>query len=147
VGATEIALHCWVGSAPPAGTFNPEWKHLVLCAVEYQPPASNWPRLQVHHCPLDDDGSPMTDQERKLALAMGRRASRLIARREGCLFTCAQGLNRSSLVASLALLPLLGLPPRAVIGLVRHARGPRALRNPDFVRLLEGQAQNQALMA
>jgi protein-tyrosine phosphatase len=53
------------------------------------------------------------------------------------------GLNRSSLVASLALLRTTGLPPRAVIGLVRAARGPQALRNPDFLNLLEQQTRAQ----
>lgn len=137
MGATEVAMYCWVGSAPPPGTRNPEWQHLVLCAMEYQPPAANWPNMRVHHCPLDDSGVPMTDRERELALAMGRRVARYVARREGCLITCAQGLNRSSLVAALGLMPVLRIPPRAVIGLVRHARGPRALSNPDFVQLIE----------
>ncbi len=141
MGATEVAMHCWVGSAPPPGAGHPEWQHLILCAVEYQPPARLWPRMQVHHCPLNDDGTPMTDAERAIALDTARRMTRIIARRQGCLFTCAQGLNRSSLVAGLSLVPILGIPPQAIVGLIRNARGPNALRNPDFVRLLEQQAR------
>lgn len=135
--ASEVATGLWVGKMPPAGLYKRYWKHLVLCAQEYQPPADFFPRMQVHHCPLDDSGAPMTDVEAEIALLFADRVARWVKRGEGVLVTCAQGMNRSGLVAALALMRVVPMPPKAAIELVRRARGRYALSNPDFVRLIE----------
>jgi protein-tyrosine phosphatase len=50
---------------------------------------------------------------------------------------CQAGLNRSSLVATRALI-LSGLPPDAAIELIREKRSPACLCNPAFEEWLRG---------
>jgi len=76
-------------------------------------------------------------------------ASRAVARiyRTGgfrILVTCAQGRNRSGLVVALALLEL-GASPKDAIGAVRQARGPHALSNAWFVKLIHEAAGRRFL--
>lgn len=87
---------------------------------------------------------PLVDDEEPMALRLQqatRQTARLVARlvpNQSVLITCERGLNRSALVAALALFEL-GRSPTEAEQLVRAARGPLALRNEQFLRMLHGE--------
>ena len=132
----EVAPGLFVGSKPAPG------RHgcvdaIVLAAMEYQPPADLFPGAEVLHAPLDDDPSrQMREDEIALAAkAAGRVARRLRAGRR-VLVTCAMGLNRSALIAALAMHDVFGMGADEIVIRLRRARGVWALSNPNFERLL-----------
>lgn len=115
-----------------------DWKRLskyalwVACAEECNPYYAENSGSLTLWCPLDD-----TDPPRKGDLAKAGAASALVAgvlsAGHPVLVTCQAGLNRSALVAGLALRQL-GMPGRAVIDNIRMERGQRALGNKAFER-------------
>lgn len=133
---SEVAPGLFVGSKPAPG------RHacvdaIVLAAIEYQPPADLFPGAEVIHAPLDDDPRrPMREDEIATATrAAGRVARRLRAGRR-VLSTCAMGLNRSALVAAIAMHDVYGMGADEIVARLRRARGPWALSNPNFERLV-----------
>lgn len=108
---------------------------LVLAAEEHQPAGATPERTWC--LPLRDDEEPMAPE----LLALVRRAAIDVADMVelgppcSALVTCAMGLNRSGLVAALALREL-GYSADEAIQFVREARGPLALTNEEFVRLV-----------
>lgn len=137
MGANEVVRNVWQGDAPPAGMHPKRWRHLYLCADEYQPPASLYPGMRVHRCPLDDSLMGLSRKDLDRAIRCGLEAARHASSGEPVLVTCAQGRNRSGLVSAVAVRAITGLSSREAIMLVRRARGPHALSNPAFVRYLE----------
>ncbi len=123
----------WVGGAPPFDRDLPDFDVLVLCARELQPE-----HLAFHgyviRCPIPDD--VLTSPEIRLVMGTARLvADSLIARRH-ILVTCSAGMNRSALVASLALAHVTRLSADALIRIMRTRRHPSALYNPHFQGLL-----------
>lgn len=55
---------------------------------------------------------------------------------DGVISTCAAGLNRSALISAFAVMKLTDLSSKSVIKMIRKARGPDALHNPSFVRVI-----------
>jgi protein-tyrosine phosphatase len=137
VDADRVAAGLFVGSAPDPGHYR--WIHvLVLCAQEYQPPREAYPGVAVVRVPLDDDPSrKMTKREISRAVSGGRTVARYLGSGHRVLVTCAQGWNRSGLVAGIAMLERWNMDPDEVVGRVRAARGDYALSNPRFVELIE----------
>jgi protein-tyrosine phosphatase len=91
----------------------------------------------VLHAPLDDDPSRQL-REDEIALAVktaGRVARRLRAGRR-VLVTCAMGLNRSALIAALAMHDVFGMEADEIVTRLRSARGAWALSNPHFEKLV-----------
>lgn len=133
---SEVVPGLFVGSKPAPGRHE-DVDVIVLAAEEYQPPADLFPGAEVIHAPFDDDPSrPIRQDEIVTATkAASRVASRL---REGhrVLSSCAMGLNRSSLVAALAMHEVWGMGAEEIIERIRQARGEFALSNPNFERLL-----------
>lgn len=108
---------------------------VVHCAQEIQP-VGPLPRGRVMIW------APFADTKRELGAETTARvleAARSVhlARRQGrrVLVACAMGLNRSGLVTGLAL-RLAGASPEHAVALVREARGPDALSNESFERLV-----------
>lgn len=133
---SEVVPGLFVGSKPAPGRHE-DVDVIVLAAEEYQPLADLFPGAEVIHAPLDDDSSrPIRQDEIVTATkAASRVASRL---REGrrVLSSCAMGLNRSSLVAALAMHEVWGMGAEEIIERIRQARGELALSNPNFERLI-----------
>lgn len=106
----------------------------VACAMEYSP----YDYADLTHmtlwCPMDD-----TEPARPKDLDMAVQASGLVAavlnQGQDVLCTCALGLNRSSLVAGLAL-KRLGWSTNAVVEAIMDERGDMALSNRDFLHAI-----------
>ena len=135
-GLSEVVKGLFVGSKPPPG------RHagvdvIVLAAMEYQPSAALFPGTEVLRVPLDDDPSrPLREDEVADALKAGGRVARRLLAGRRVLVTCAMGLNRSGLVAALAMHEVHGMSADEIITKLRLARGAWALSNPNFERLL-----------
>jgi len=136
VSRSEVIPGLYVGSKPTPG------KHdgidaIVLAAMEYQPPAHLFPGTEVIHAPLDDaPGRRMREDEIAIATKAADRVARLLRAGRRVLVTCALGLNRSSLVAALAMHDVYGMSADEIVKKLRRARGMWALSNPNFEKLL-----------
>jgi len=136
VDASEVIPGLFVGSKPPPG------KHggvdaIVLAAMEYQPPAHLFPGVEVIHAPLDDaPGRRMREDEIVTAAHAAKRVAKLLRQGRRVLSTCQMGLNRSSLVAALAMQEVYGMSADEIVVRLRRARGRWALSNPNFEKLL-----------
>ncbi len=132
-----VAPLLWIGSKPTAEACK-HFDTVVLCAQELQ--HIKLPGCHVVHAPLDDSGPPPTKREVRTALSAGRTVHRRLKQGKNVLVTCQMGVNRSSLVAAIALL-LDGMPADKAIRLIRRKRHPRIdmvpLSNPHFVQLIK----------
>ena len=132
----EVARNLFVGRRPIPGPRS-DVDTIVLTAMEYQLPASLFPGIEVLHVPLDDDPQrPMRPEEIEGAIFTGQRVARRLRMGKRVLSTCAMGLNRSSLVAALAMSDAYGMGLDEIVERIRNARGAWALSNPHFVQLL-----------
>ena len=122
------------GSVPTQGSpLHAMFDSVVLCAEEHQDIAL--PGIEVIHAPFDDSGHGPTPAEVQIAWRAARRVVRRLRTGKRVLVTCAMGWNRSGLVVGFVLITL-GLAPAQAIDVIRMARGPTALSNKHFVRLL-----------
>jgi protein-tyrosine phosphatase len=140
--AHEVHPGLFVGSMPREGSIIPA-DLLVLCAMEYQPPArmflgrSGSP-LRVLHAPFDDS-TAYTAAMHRVAHGAARKVAETLKAGGTALVTCAEGRNRSALVAGLAMVRL-GVPGRLTVQHIRTRRHPPrggfALSNPAFADVL-----------
>lgn len=134
--ASEIIPGLFVGSKPSPGRHD-GIDAIVLAAMEYQPPAHLFPDIEVIHAPLDDaPGRRMREDEIEIASRAAKRVARLLREGRRVLSTCQMGLNRSSLVAALAMHDAYGMSADEIITRLRRARGSWALSNQNFEKLL-----------
>jgi protein-tyrosine phosphatase len=130
----QVAPHLWVGTPPTLGiNLSDRFDRLVLAAREHQYPATMFPGILVVHVPLNDT-LPTPDEEHA-AIQAGRVVGAWMKREKSVLITCGRALNRSCLVAAVGLMTT-GYCWTEAVEKVRAARGPFALRNPYFQRLL-----------
>lgn len=134
--ANAVAPGLYVGSKPAPGRYDGV-DTIVLAAVEYQPPAQMFPGTEVIHAPIDDaPGRAMTEEEIATATKAADRVARRLRAGRRVLSTCQMGLNRSSLVAAIAMHDVYGMTAEEIIDRLRRARGSWALSNPNFEKLL-----------
>lgn len=131
----EVYPNLWVGAKPPLGVYlrDHNTKVLVLCAMEFQPHERSFPGVTVLRCPIDD--ATLTPGEVMLVKQTAKDVARHVKHGRHTLVTCQMGLNRSALVASLAMIHL-GVKPVEAITKVRAKRGQYALCNKDFERMV-----------
>ena len=136
IDASLVAPNLFVGSRPPPGRYR--WlSAIVLCAREYQPPSYAFPGVTVVRVPLDDDPStPMNNVEVALAISNARTVARYLSAGHRVLVTCHAGLNRSALIAALAMQLAFEMTADEAISQLRRARGAFALSNRNFERLV-----------
>jgi protein-tyrosine phosphatase len=133
---SEVAPGLFVGSKPSPGRYE-GFDTIVLAAMEYQPPAHLFPGTEVIHAPLDDaPGRHMREDEIAIATKAADRVARLLRSGRRVLSSCRMGLNRSSLVAALAMHDVYGMSADEIVARLRRARGSWALSNPNFEKLL-----------
>ncbi len=137
--ASRIANRLYVGGKPPFDRDLPEIDVLVLCAEEIQPqrPAFHG---RVIHCPLPDAALDQPALVR--ALTTGRAVADELVAGKRVLVTCAMGINRSALVACLALGLVTEMTPQQLVANVRAKRNPKCLSNEHFVKILGRYLRN-----
>jgi hypothetical protein len=123
----------WVGSQPPFDRDLPSFDVLVLCARELQP-ASLAFHGHVIRCPIPD--SALSHAEVRMVIGTAKLVSESLGARRHVLVTCSAGINRSALVAALALAHVTRLTADELIHIMRTRRNPNALFNPHFQALL-----------
>lgn len=134
--ADEVVPRLYVGSKPPPGRY-PQYDAIVLAAIEYQPPAHLFPGTEVIHAPFDDaPGRLMRNDEIVTATKAAARVARRLRAGQRVLVSCAMGLNRSALIAAIAMHDVYGLRADEIVRRIRRARGMWALSNPNFEKLL-----------
>lgn len=145
VDADLVAGSLYQGSAPKRTRgLHKTVDAICFAAWEYQPPRW-WQSVRVLRALLDDSGLPMTKKEKYQAIRVSRDVRKLLDFNKVVLVTCHSGFNRSGLICAMALmLPACrksntpsNLSSSEAIGLVKRARGPRALSNEYFVQFIE----------
>ena len=133
IDAHQIATGLWIGSHPkaPVGHL---FDTVVLCALERQ---GKLPGVHNVKAPLDD--ATPSKREIRVAVSAAKTIHELRRRGKKVLVTCAQGVNRSSLVAAMAMM-LDGESAQMAIHRIRSRRFPpigmKPLSNESFVQLL-----------
>lgn len=111
-----------------------QFRVVVLCADEVQPPLSDFPLgIKVIRCPLRDEETPLSAQDTNQVMHAAQRCARSVLRGRRTLITCNAGLNRSGLVMATTLHLLTGQPGFECARVVQRRR-PGALYNRTFLR-------------
>lgn len=136
VDAHLVAPRLFVGSRPRPGRYR--WFNtVVLCAKEYQPPSYGFPGMTVIRIPLiDDPWHPLSDVDQALVTANARTIARYLQAGSCVLSTCWAGLNRSALVAAIAMQLAFDMDADEAIAQIRETRSPDALSNPQFEKFV-----------
>lgn len=118
----------------------PNQKIDVLCLMAREIQPEGFPsNLEVIRQGINDRDD-LSDSEYKDILSKTDKASDLLADRirdgQQVLSSCAAGLNRSGLVSAMTLMKLAGMQPAEAVYSVRKGRGPEALFNSTFVKML-----------
>jgi protein-tyrosine phosphatase len=116
------------GSAPPVGVRLP-FDVIVLAAKEYQPKLLGYKVIRV---PLDDGPPPGPETYAQIHAAASNVAQRVRAGQR-VLVTCWQGLNRSGVIAGLALVKL-GVPGDRAARRIQRIRN--GLTNSYFLEMV-----------
>jgi|GEM_PF-1316548 len=140
IDADKVAEGVWIGSAPPTGPYLADagFYGVVLCAREYQPPAHLFHGVEVTQAPFDDNPMGISDDELRRSIGAADWTARQVIQGRPMLVTCKAGLNRSGLTCALAVSMVYQKDPAEAAGMVRKARGIRALCNQTFVDYLNG---------
>lgn len=139
--ASNITRRLWVGSKPPLDRDLPGFDMLALCAEQFQPERLAFGR-QIVRVPVPD--GVLTTTQINAVLTGSREVAKALASGKTVLVTCMAGLNRSALVAGLALGLVTRMRPTQIVDLIRERRAEGALYNPYFVELIHhfvGQRQ------
>lgn len=144
IDAHEVAAGLWVGAFPEPHDL-PEIRRrmradaIVFAARELQPEERDYPGVQVVKAPLVDT-IVMTEAEERTAVMASTFVAASLLKGRRVLVTCAQGVNRSALIAGLAMRGAYGMAPAKVIETIRARRQPAIgmtpLCNECFVELL-----------
>ena len=129
MNASEIIQdQLWIGSRPNPGTYF--FDLIVLAAGELTLDVVG----PIEGSEVIEVGLPdceLNTRQTARALEAAQTVAQYLSEGKKVLCTCAMGINRSSLVAALALV-LLGVKPHRAISRIREARG-YALVNPWFI--------------
>jgi protein-tyrosine phosphatase len=131
--ASNIVPRLWVGGQPPFDRDLPAFDVLALCARELQPERPAF-RGMVIRCPIPDDHLSTAEVSRTLTTA--KMVADALLGGQRVLVTCAAGINRSVLVASLALNRITRMGADDLVRVMRTRRHPTALYNRHFQELL-----------
>lgn len=131
--ASNVSTRLWVGGKPPLDRDLPEFDVLVLCAQEIQPQYVAFHGKTIR-CPLPD--SALDHQELTRAVLAAKEVGDALLQNKRVLVTCSMGLNRSALVAGLALARAKRMGADDIIALMRQKRSPNALLNPHFQQII-----------
>jgi protein-tyrosine phosphatase len=128
----------FVGGAPKPGDRMQRWAHtLVLCAEEYQPTASDleFGNIEVLGVPLGDVNKPQDPRDVARVMAVSKLVAERLREGKNVAVTCQVGLNRSCLIAGMAM-RMIGVTADRTIRNLRAARGENGLCNETFERMV-----------
>lgn len=132
--ASNIVRRLWVGGKPPTDRELPDFDVLVLCAQEIQPAQLGFRGL-VLRCPLPD--AALDNQELARVFVIAKRVGEQLVAGKSVLVTCAMGINRSALVASLALGLITRMSADELVRVMRSRRHTECLSNEHFRAILK----------
>lgn len=142
--ANAVAPRLWVGAVPPFDRNLPQVDLLVLCALELQPEHLAF-QGAILRCPIPD--ATLDVPQIAMAMITSVSVARAVSQGQRALVTCAAGLNRSALVAGLALGQLTTMDGAAIIAHIRKHRTSKALANSHFqaiIRTMIGSGRPRA---
>lgn len=139
--ATRLTERLWIGGYPPEGGYLESIgvDVLVLCAAELQD-AHRFPGVNVVQVPLHDSVLERDAPDMRAVYRAARAAARAWHEGKRVLITCAQGRNRSALVASYVLSQIIRRDPARCGKYIRSVRKTphgRALDNWRFREILK----------
>ena len=139
VECSKIADGLYMGSRPVRGPWVRVrgFNVLVLTACDFQPPAADYPGVEVGRVPIDD--ATLLPDEALAVTRMARIIASRIRRGDKILITCNHGRNRSGLVTALTLARLAGCSGiEAALQVKANRRSPfgEALTNASFIEYL-----------
>jgi hypothetical protein len=138
----EVAPGLWQGGQPVDGVMlKPLFDAIVLMADEWQPRYLGG--IDLIHAPIDDAERPPTSTELYHIKYAAARVMGLLRQGKRVLVTCMMGWNRSGVVTAMVLKMYFGLTTEEAIQLVRQTRGPNALSNEYFVRLVSNTPRSK----
>lgn len=140
---SNVVKNLWIGPYPELGE-DLFFDRVILSAKEFQPRDNFFPGTRIFPVPLSDENPRLSLEESALALQAGAVVSWWMRQGKKVLITSGDGLNRSAIIAAIALVTG-GMPSEVAIKKVREARGPKALSNPHLVRLLQRVADANEL--
>ena len=133
MNADQVSKNLWVGGVPT----NPhevekKFDALVLCAKEFQDvfPPHKHKTTELILAPMYD-GKP-TNVEKRRALKAAVDVRERLDRGKKVLVTCAAGVNRSALVASMAMMMGEGETAKSAVDKIRKKRKPVSGATPLF---------------
>lgn len=135
---SEVYPNLWVGSRDSLllNLRDEGFRALILCAREIQPSASQFPGVSVFRCPFDDDSTKqLSELEKRMVREAGLFVAREIQSNRRTLVTCHAGINRSALVAALALVDI-GFSVADAVEQIRSGRDASCLNNKVFLEFL-----------
>ncbi len=127
--ASQVFNRLWVGARPPFDRDLPDFDVLVLCAQELQPERVAFHGMTVR-CPIPD--GRLEPRQIARVLMTSRTVTEALTAGQRVLVTCSAGINRSPLVASLALARMTRMSADELVLLMRRTRNQQALCNPHF---------------
>jgi predicted protein tyrosine phosphatase len=141
----RVDSRIWVGgfeSVQVCAFVQPPFSMLVLCARELQPEAKDLAFKGKIIRPAFDDKNPITANEALRAIDAANAVADAVEKKQNVLVTCAAGLNRSALVAALAMVRLHpNMKADNIIAQIRKARSRGgmnyALFNDHFVEMIQ----------
>jgi len=137
MNADEVSKNLWVGGLPTdPEAVDKNFDVLVLAAKSHQDifPVHKYPKTKVIHVPLDDEPfspNPPPKEDVAKALKAGLEVHEANSKGKKVLVTCQAGVNRSALVAGLAMV-VGGLNADHVINRIRKRRKPPTKSVPLF---------------
>jgi protein-tyrosine phosphatase len=141
MNADQVAPNLWVGGLPTDfESVDKNFDALVLAAKQHQDffPVHKFPGTYVLHVPLDD--AKPSREEKVMALQAGLKVYELNKEGKKVLVTCAAGVNRSAMIAAMAMI-IGGVSADEAIKRIRKRRHPVSgampLFNTHFVKLLQ----------
>jgi len=128
----------FVGGAPQPKDRMQNWADaLVLCAAEYQPGEEDleFDDVEILRVNLGDVNAPMTPENMAKIFSVSQKVARRLNDGGRVVVTCFSGLNRSCLIAGMAM-RMIGMSADDTVNNLRAARGENGLCNETFERIV-----------
>lgn len=145
IDAHLVGNNLWVGRRP-YDSLRHSFDVVVFCAIEHQDIDTD---IEALYLPFKDAEGAITQPILETLVTMAWHISKLRKEGKRVLVTCAEGVNRSALLAALSLMLLDDLSAKQAIKALREKRKPPCgmtpLCNKSFEAFLHGIDKNRLL--